>query len=101
MFSLHGLEARPRFSLVRTPGRRSTTTMPKRNVDLLSEELITLRQAAKEWPRPPRQRALHYCTLWRYAQRGKGGVCLETCKLGRDLLTSREAIHRFIAALNK
>ena len=38
-------------------------------------------------------------TIWRWARRGLGGVCLEHGFVGRRMITSREACVRFVTRL--
>ena len=66
-----------------------------RNLDLLTESVISLQQAVKLLPNRPRRE-----TVWRWTHRGVGGITLETVQIGREILTSEEAVHRFIAAIN-
>ncbi|MEN8148989.1 MAG: helix-turn-helix domain-containing protein [Planctomycetota bacterium] len=64
-------------------------------VDVLGEETLTLAEAAEVLPRLRRGRKVHVSTLYRWVSRGVGGVRLEAVKLGRTLITSREALQRF------
>ena len=64
-------------------------------VNLFSDHLLTLQGAAKELPRLSRGRKVHLSTLYRWVRRGVGGVKLEAVKVGRGLVTSREALQRF------
>jgi hypothetical protein len=68
--------------------------------DLMSEDLVTLRQAAALLPHR-RGRPTAYSTVWRWATRGARGVVLETVVLGGGRVTSRQAISRFAAALTR
>ena len=60
-------------------------------VDLEHEEIVTLSAAAKLLPTRP-----HVATLYRWASRGVNSVTLETIKVGAKIVTSREALHRFM-----
>ena len=40
----------------------------------------------------------HASTIWRWSLRGIGGVKLETAKIGSQIVTSKQAVTRFIAA---
>ena len=55
-------------------------------IDLQSEQLLTLADAARHLPTRP-----HVSTIWRWA--AKGG--LETVRLGGRVYTSAEALDRF------
>lgn len=66
-------------------------------LDLLTEDTITLPQAARELPGRP-----NASTLWRWHRRGVGGVRLEAVRIGGGrIYTSRQAITRFLAATQK
>lgn len=59
-------------------------------IDVATEELITLAQAAKRLPARP---AL--TTLWRWRKNGVGGRRLESIVMGGKVYTSVEALGRF------
>lgn len=65
--------------------------------DLTQEELIPFATAPAHYPgtRP------HIATVHRHRLRGVRGVKLETLIVGGRRYTSREAIGRFVAALNE
>ena len=63
-------------------------------IDLTTETLITMRQAAAMLPERP-----HLSTLHRWRIRGIHGARLETLLLGGRRYTSREAMQRFAAAI--
>ncbi len=69
---------------------------------LLSEELTPLCEAAKFVPRPPGKRPLHASTIQRWHSPGLGTprVRLETILIGSVRHTSREAVLRFLEAIN-
>jgi len=58
-----------------------------------TEQLLTLRQAAKRLPGRP-----HLGTLWRWYSHGVRGQRLETILIGGRRYTSAEALERFAAA---
>jgi hypothetical protein len=62
----------------------------------LTENLITLRQAADLLPRRRGGKRPHFSTLWRWALRGIRGIRLETISVGDTLCTTREALEEFI-----
>ncbi len=64
-------------------------------IDHTREHLLSLTQAAKELPKRPAVE-----TLWRWRTAGCRGHKLETILVGGRRFTSREAITRFLAALN-
>ena len=68
-------------------------------LDLLSEQVVTLCEAAKRLPRLRKNRPVHVSTLWRWALRGLRGVRLETTMIGGVRVTSTEALQRFFARL--
>lgn len=62
-------------------------------IDIRTETLKTLPQAANRLPSRPHVSTLH---RWRFI--GVGGVKLETCLIGGRRYTSEEALERFVAA---
>ena len=63
--------------------------------DIHAEQLLTLSEAARALPRLRGDRKVHVSTLYRWIKRGVRGVRLESVKIGRTLVTSREALQRF------
>ena len=59
-------------------------------IDMSSETLITLPQAAAILPGRP-----SVATLWRWRLRGVAGRRLESVQIGGRVYTSREALQRF------
>ena len=64
-------------------------------LDLSSETLLTIRQAAKRTLGRSGRRGVHVSAVYRWAQRGMKGVRLETQPVGGALFTSVEALQRF------
>jgi hypothetical protein len=62
---------------------------------ILSEHVCTLAQAREELSEITGRR-LDKSTLFRWSQAGVGGIHLETVRIGGQLVTSKEAVHRFI-----
>ena len=62
------------------------------------EELLSLTEATKVMPKVNGKRPA-VSTLWRWCRRGLNGVRLEYLRIGRNIVTSREALDRFFAAL--
>ena len=60
------------------------------SIDISSETLLSLSDAAKTLPGRP-----HVSSLFRWRLRGIRGVTLETCLIGGRRFTSREALIRF------
>lgn len=67
-------------------------------IDVRTEEVLTLAEAAKLKFLPRRRRGAkpHLATLHRWATHGSHGVVLETVRIGSTLCTSVEAVVRFI-----
>lgn len=61
----------------------------------LQGDAISLAEALELFPRRP-----HIATVWRWATTGLRGVRLETYRSGRNRVTTRSAVQRFLAALN-
>jgi len=70
-------------------------------IDIGSETLLTLSQAASEQPCRRQGKRVSTVTLWRWATRGSGGVILETLQTPSGRVTSRAAIQRFFEALRE
>ena len=66
-------------------------------IDYEREELISFNSAPKHYP----GQKPHIATCHRHRLRGVRGVCLETILVGGKRYTSREAIARFIRAINR
>jgi hypothetical protein len=64
------------------------------SIDISSEALLSLNDAAKSLPGRP-----HISTLHRWRLRGVRGIRLETALLGGRRFTSVEALERFSAAI--
>lgn len=64
-------------------------------IDMANESLLSIGDATKFLPGHP-----HVSTLWRWRMRGVRGIRLETILIGGRRFTSREAIERFVAAIN-
>lgn len=62
-------------------------------VKLLGEQFVTFAKAAEVLPTRP-----HINTLRRWANKGVGGVVLESWKLGTVRVTTIEALERFLLA---
>ena len=60
-------------------------------IDISSEELLSLKAAARRLPD-----ARHYSTLFKWATSGTKYGRLETCVIGGQRYTSVEALQRFI-----
>ena len=67
---------------------------------VLTEDVLTLAQARIELSQIAGQRP-DKATLSRWIHRGCGGVKLDAIRLGRQILTSRQALTRFIEARSK
>lgn len=64
-------------------------------IDINTEELISLNDAAMACPTLDGKKP-HMSTLWRWIAEGAQGQRLEHVRLGRRIVTSREALHRFM-----
>ena len=68
-----------------------------RSMSIASECVISLREAAHRLPRISRSgKPVHFSTIYRWATRGVGGVRLEVAKIGGRLVTTTEALERFV-----
>jgi hypothetical protein len=64
--------------------------------DILTEDLLDLRQAAREIPRPAGRKPLSYSTIWRWAKHGVRGHRLPCIKIGQQFFTSRQRLAAFL-----
>ena len=67
-------------------------------IDIASETVIPLTEAAKHLPAKPSGKHPHPVTLARWATEGIHGVRLETIRVGKTVCTSLEALQRFCEA---
>lgn len=72
----------------------------QKRLDLCTEDLITLNQACKEFPKPRGRNSISFPTVYRYTTKGRKGVVLESVKIGRDRLTTKQAVTRFLLRIN-
>ena len=68
------------------------------DLKLLTEDVIALSQVRNFLPKIEGGKRPHASTIWRWSLRGIGGVKLETAKIGSQIVTSKQAVTRFIAA---
>jgi len=69
-------------------------------IDLNKEKLITLVEAARLIPSSRRGKKVHFATLTRWHKHGSRGVKLECLRVGSALMTTVEALQRFIERLS-
>ncbi len=70
-------------------------------IDLRNETTLTLNEARRlPYLKGRAGNRVSICTLHRWTTRGVAGVVLETLKAGGTLLTSVEAIDRFVTRLS-
>jgi hypothetical protein len=74
----------------------ATVSLPKTH--LAGEHLLSFSDAVKTLPTVNSRRHAP-STLYRWARKGIGGVRLEYLRIGRSMVTSREALDRFFAQL--
>lgn len=68
-------------------------------IDVNHEQLLTLPEAARAVP-PVGGKRPHTSTLFRWTRKGvRGGIKLDSVRIGRKLCTSREALDRFFEAV--
>lgn len=64
---------------------------------ILVEDVLTPNEARAEIAKATGTRP-HIATVYRWIRRPVNGVQLETIRVGRRLITSKQAIHRFLLA---
>jgi len=70
-------------------------------IDPLQETLISLKDAAKLFPKNARGKHPHISCIYRYTTTGCRGVVLESVQAGSVRCTSREAVARFFKRLTE
>lgn len=70
-------------------------------IEIATETVMSLTEAAKILPRRRAGRKPHVSTLYRWAARGLKGIVLETVQVGGTTCTSREAMQRFFENLSR
>lgn len=68
-------------------------------IDSLTENLISLAEAARLCPRRRANRPAHVSCIYRWTDSGCRGVVLESIQVGGTRCTSREAVKRFFDRL--
>ena len=69
-------------------------------LDLASETVISIREAANRVPSFRPGKRTHTATIFRWIATGVNGVRLESARLGGRVVTSVEALQRFSNALD-
>ena len=64
-------------------------------ISLHAEHILTIREAVEELPCLRGGKQVHRSTIYRWMKLGARGVRLESLKVGRSTVTSREALQRF------
>ena len=67
-------------------------------LDIHTENLLSLKEAAQSLPKID-GRTPHASSIWRWCTRGLSGVKLDHVRLGRRVVTSKEALNRFVNEL--
>ena len=70
-------------------------------INPLQEQLISLKDAAKLFPKNARGKHPHISCVYRYTTAGCRGIVLESIQAGSVRSTSREAVTRFFERLTK
>lgn len=70
-------------------------------IDLTSETVLSFAQAAQRVPSFRAGKKTNVSTLFRWAQKGVGGIKLDSARLGGRTITSVEALQRFSDALSR
>ena len=67
-------------------------------IDPDQENVMSLTEATRVLPRINGRKPA-VSTLWRWCRKGLRGVHLEYLRVGRNIVTSKEALHRFFTVL--
>ena len=68
---------------------------------LITEDTISLREAAAMLPRGRNGRPVHQTTINRWVRRGIRGHRLEAVRVGGSIFTSTQALARFISLISE
>jgi len=69
-------------------------------IDLETDKLVTLPQAADFLPRLGGKK-IHTTSIWRWCRKGVRGVKLENAIIGSRIITSVQALNRFVNVLSE
>jgi hypothetical protein len=69
-------------------------------IDIKREQLLTLAEASRKLPSSRRGKKVHVATIFRWHKHGSRGVKLECVRVGSSLMTTVEALQRFIERLS-
>jgi hypothetical protein len=72
------------------------STETQSNAHLLTETVCSLSEVPKLIPNRP-----NFSTIWRWTRKGIRGEVLETYRIGGRVVTSHQAVHRFLEATQK
>lgn len=64
---------------------------------ILTEDLVTLAEAAEEINNQLPHHSIARTTMWRWVRSGVYGRRLEAVRIGKNWFTSKQAITRFVA----
>ncbi len=70
-------------------------------IDILSEDVLTLDEARRLMPGRGPGVAMSQATIYRHASEGVRGIRLETLACGGRLVTSRQALRRWVEAVTE
>jgi len=89
--------ASPQLNVVAELDRESLINAESVVGRVLTEDVLTLAQARSEFSKIAGRRP-DKGTICRWVHRGVGGVKLDAVRVGSQLLTSKQALHRFVTA---
>lgn len=89
--------ASPQINVVAELDRKTLSNAESVVGRVLTEDVLTLAQARSEFSQIAGRRP-DKGTICRWVHRGVGGVKLDAVRVGSQLLTSKQALHRFISA---
>ena len=69
-------------------------------IDINTEHLLSLKEASNSLPKID-GRTPHASSIWRWCTRGLSGIKLDHVRLGRRVVTSKEALNRFVNELTR
>lgn len=76
----------------------STNNQNIQSLSILTEDVISIADVPRELPSKARP---HISTVYRWINVGVRGVRLESCRVGSQIVTSRQALTRFLAAMQQ
>ena len=73
----------------------------ERIVPNMLRDCLTLAEAARRLSRSTNGRRMHVSTIWRWCRKGCKGIKLQYLRVGRTIMVSESALHKFFSELTR